>query len=410
MRRIISLLLLAQATLVMQGQIIADHNAVADFENIPPEYITKVKKMLVSFPGESHSSAMRWGMELLEQMDGTYACNVDEGEAYTDQYLRVDNYGWVGEMEWFTWMAYDEADQPYPVSWIFKGMMERYKNEGHPVSALGFTWCDDMVMGEGNETDGVDPVYNVHWYGSSDGGPDGSKAWGLDADDYAVTGNRVSLQTYFAAMEDYIAYVKAEGLGTKLVFTTGPVDYEGNWFGEGAYQGHLKHEAIRDYVKDDPTRILFDYADILCHDDNGTMKTLTWNGHTVPCITSTNELPRNYGHISDAGALKLAKAQWWLLARIAGWNSGNGSSALEESKDEEQSALQVVAIEDSLTISVNDFHGSSKVRLFDIRGSLVAVKDVDSRSCSFNIPHLPSGVYVVVLSAPNAVISREVVL
>ena len=95
MRRIISLFILAQAALVMQGQIIADHNAVADFENIPAEYITKVKKMLVSFPGESHSAAMRWGMQLLEQMDATYACNVAEGEAYTDQYLRVDNYGWA---------------------------------------------------------------------------------------------------------------------------------------------------------------------------------------------------------------------------------------------------------------------------------------------------------------------------
>jgi hypothetical protein len=409
MRKIISLLILVQVTLFVQGQIIADHTAVADFENIPAEYIAKVKKMLVAFPGESHSAAMRAGMEMLEETDPTYACNVSEGEAYTDQYLRVLNYGWIGEMEWFTWFAYDEADRPYPIRREFKHLMETNVEEGHPITALGFTWCYDMVLGEGNETEGVDPVYGVHWYGASDGGPDGNKAWGLDADDYAITGNRVSLQTYFDTMEDYIAHVKALDLGTKMIFTTGTVDYEGQWFGEGAVQGQIKHEAIRDYVKADPTRILFDYADILCYDDDGTLTTQTWNGHTFPSITSTNEYPRDYGHISDAGAIRLAKAQWWMLARIAGWNSDGSSTSINES-DDEPSALQVLATEDSLTVSMNDFHSSSTIRLFDIKGSLMAIKQLDSNSCCINISHLPSGLYVLVLSGPNAFITREVVI
>ncbi len=28
------------------------------------------------------------------------------------------------------------------------------------------------------------------------------------------------------------------------------------------------------------------------------------------------------GHISNAGALRLAKAMWWMLARMAGWDGG----------------------------------------------------------------------------------------
>ena len=28
------------------------------------------------------------------------------------------------------------------------------------------------------------------------------------------------------------------------------------------------------------------------------------------------------GHISDAGTIRLAKAMWWMLARIAGWDGG----------------------------------------------------------------------------------------
>jgi len=208
-------------------------------------------------------------------------------------------------------------------------------------------------------------------------------------------------------MEDYIAYSNTYELGTKVVFTTGTVDFEGEWWGEGGYQGHIKHETIRNYVKADPSKILFDYADILCHDDDGTMNTQTWNGHTYPSITSTNELPRNYGHISDAGALKLAKAQWWMLARIAGWNSG--SSAVNE-PDEDVDSLHVVASNDSLIITISDYHISSTVRVFDVQGSLLAVKQLNSSSGSINISNLPSGIYFVVLSGGDSLLTREVVI
>ena len=319
MRRVLLLLIVIQGTMVSHGQIIVDHRAVTEFDSIPAAYLTEVKKMMVAFPGESHSEAMRYGMELLEAMDAKYASNISTAEAYTDQYVRVEDYGWIGELEWFTWFAYAEADRPYPTEVQIKHLMESYYSAGHPITALGFTWCYDMVIGEGNQTEGTDPAYKVHWYGDSIGGPDGDRGWGLDDDDFAITGNRVSLQTYFDAMEDYIAYGNSNAPGTKVVFTTGTVDFEGEWWGEGGYQGHIKHEAIRDYVKADPSKILFDYADILCHDDDGSMNTQTWNGHTYPSITSINEVPRNYGHISDSGAIRLARAQWWMLARIAGW-------------------------------------------------------------------------------------------
>ena len=407
MKRIISIFILAQLTLFSSGQIIVDHRAVDDFDNIPAEYITEVKKMMVAFPGESHSEAMRYGMELLEDSDSKYACNISTAEAYTDKYVRVEEYGWIGELEWFTWFAYAPADRPYPVEVQIKYLMKRYHEGGYPITALGFTWCYDMVIGDGNETEDKDPVYDAHWYGASIGGPDGDKGWGMDEDDYAITGNRVSLQTYFDAMEDYISWSNSNGYGTKMVFTTGTVDYEGEWWGEGGYTGHIKHEAIRDHVKAKSSRILFDYADILCHDDDGTMNTQTWNGHTYPSITSKNEVPRYYGHISNAGAIRLAKAQWWMLARLAGWNSG--STAVNELKEDEN-AIQVVAMEDSLTITIAGSYISSTVRLYDIRGSLVAVKQLDSSSCCFNVSHLPSGIYFVVLSGGDSILTKEVLI
>lgn len=405
MNKIISIMLLAFVTLSNHGQIIADHRAVDDFENIPAEYISEVKKMMVAFPGESHSAALRIGMELLEAMDATYACNVAKGEAYTDQYVRVENYGWIGEDTWFTWYAYNEGDRPYSPSMEIKNMMSNYYASDHPVTALGFGWCYDMLRT--NQSDLTDPDYGVSWYGSSGGGPDGDLGWGLDEDDYALTGNRVSLQSYFGAMEEYAMHSQSNAYGTKMVYTTGPVDSNASyWMGESGYQGHLKHEAIRDYVKADQTRILFDFADILCHDDNGNLSTQTWNEHTYPNISYYNEVPTAEYHISEAGAVRLAKAQWWMLARIAGWKDDVAVDDIEEGN----ASLQVLTQNDNLIITVNDALISSSIRLYDSRGSLVASKQLDSNSGSFNIAHLPPGIYVVVLAGSNSIMTRKVLV
>ena len=152
-------------------------------------------------------------------------------------------------------------------------------------------------------------------------GPDGDKPWGLDADDYSITGNTISLDTYLRATQEYIDFCKSNGYKTAVYFTTGPVDTYYN--GERGYQAYLKHDHTRAYVRSDTDRILFDYADILCYDDGKTTpSTLTWNGHTYPAITPTNLGDGSIGHIGEAGALRLAKAMWWMLARIAGWDGG----------------------------------------------------------------------------------------
>ena len=327
MRRTTLLLILIWIFNYQYGQIIADHTVIDEFDNIPAQWIDSVKKMLVFFPGESHSEGYRTGMELLEAENSVYACNISTGEAYTDQHVRVEETGYTGEDLIFTWYSYPVGARPddWKVTWL-KDIIKDYNDNNHPFSAVGFAWCNDMAT-EDNVSANVDPVYGVHWYGRSAGGIDGNKAWGLDADDYSVTGNRVNLSTYFGAMEEVMAYCATNSPKTKIVFTTGPVDIPaGEWNGECGYQGHLKHEAIRNYVKADPSRILFDYADILCYDNDGTPNTQTWNGHTYPLITASNLGNESIGHIDPIGVIRLAKAQWWLLARIAGWDGGTSPS------------------------------------------------------------------------------------
>ena len=326
MRRVILLLFLAQIFLINYGQIIADHTIVDRFDDIPQYYIDKVKGMWLTVPGESHSQAYRTGLTLLESSYPAYAVNVTESgtpEAYTATHLRASrgtwgsyssSSGWIyfyGEGSWFT--------NSTGLSRTKAGIT--YCNTNNlEIAAIGFGWCWDATAG--SPTTNADPVYGCRWYGWSGQGPDGDKAWGLDATDYSETGNSVSLDTYLSATQEYIDYCTSNKYNTKVFFTTGPVD---TYTGETGYQGYLKYERIRDYVDANPTRILFDYADILCYDDNGNQTTTSWNGHIYPIITPTNLGNASIGHIGSAGSIRLAKAMWWMLARMAGWDGGTAT-------------------------------------------------------------------------------------
>lgn len=393
------------------SQIIADHTVVEQYDNIPQQYIDSVKKMMVATPGESHSRAYRTGMELLEAIDPKYAVNIGLGEAPTDSYVRVDNYlYWFGEDGWYTWHAYPAGERPEASNYL-KNLILEYNLHGHPYNVLEFGWCgNDLNFGEAVPSQ-IDPVYNVRWYGRSAGGPDGDLSWGLDADDNTLTGNKVNLTTYFGAMEEYQAYCAANSPNTKMVFTTGPVDWFGWYTNEYGYQGFLKYEAIRNYVKADQNRILFDYADILCYNDDGSLSTQTWNGHTFPSITETNYLPTidDY-HISQAGAIRIAKAQWWMLARIAGWDGGITAITAIPEKDKKPE-FKIVQLPDKIIIeSENLSHDFSSYSLYSVNGALIHQKKTGNNSIELEKSSLASGIYIVVFTGIQQFFSLKIAI
>jgi hypothetical protein len=302
------------------SQIIADHKAVDDFNKIPDRWIDSVKKMYVYFPGMSHSAAYRIGLTLLEANNPKYQVNVGVAQSETDHYLRAqDNIsGYATEDMWYTGYGYPEGTRP---SWhdTIPKLIKAYNNAGYPFDVIGYGWCWTMMASYVSTT--ADPVYGVKWHGTSrNGPPDNTHGFGLDAADFAITGNPVCMDTYLNATEYFNDYCRTNGIKTKVVFTTGVVDA---WVydGEPMYQASIKYKYIRDFVKADPKRILFDYADILCYDDGSSiMHTTTADGFTYPSITPTNLGDGNVGHIGAAGAVRIAKAEWWLLARIAGWD------------------------------------------------------------------------------------------
>jgi hypothetical protein len=402
--------------LVGAGQIIADHTVVDDYDEIPQLYIDAVKKMLVDIAGESHSAGYRIGMDLLESYNTNYQVTTYDGSvpASSSQYLRLGKHAAVGEAVFYTSQA---AINNY------KTHITNQNNDGNPYSVIGFGWCWDMTWT--NPPGGtIDPTYKVHWAGSSDGGPEGNKRWGLDSGDQSLTGNSVCMDTYLGAVEQYIKHCSDNGYATKVIFTTGPVD-DGNGVmagTENGFQREIKHDYVRAYVKANNTRILFDYADILCWNNSGNEYNVNWNdGGTIrPHANIHPDNMKDYDgswnmiahtedgdHIGEVGALRLAKAMWWMLARIAGWDGG--VTGIEDNPSS-VAKTRIEVNEDELMVLLPENMVYYRVDLYSIDGSLKASKHNDSDFISLNISALASGLYILVVQHALGSDSKKIIL
>lgn len=313
--------------------LVIDHTSVELYDKIPDSYIAEVKKKWLTVPGESHSLGYRLGLQLLAQQDPKFQVKVQDSgtpEGPTSEYLRASKASWgdvgresgwrysYGEEDWFT----SETAINRTLAFL------TYAHEkGLPVGAIGFGWCWDTTW-HNSPAGEPDPVYHVRWAGSSAGGPEGDRMWGLDADDKALTGNSVCMDTYLAATQKYSDYCREKGYETKVFFTTSPVD---GYKGEAGYQRHLKHEHIRQYVAKSAAECLFDYADILAWSDSGEQNLQTWKDtagddkkYQMIHADNMKDLDGTYkedgDHIGQRGALRLGKALWVMLARQAGWD------------------------------------------------------------------------------------------
>jgi len=350
--------------------LIIDHNAVDLYDDIPQSYIDEVKKMHLNYPGESHGRGLPNGLLLLQQQDSKFAVNVTwtgQPEAPTDQHLRVSKAHWSG----LGWAMYGGEEH----TWTSQAAINRMNNHfaycrdtlKNNIDAFAFGWCWDM--GGTNLPDGgIDPVYNVRWAGRSYilGGGDQGR-WGLDDGDTALTGNLmgINLNDYLEAWVNY----EQNNPDTTIIYTTGPKDYSG----ENGYQEHLKHERIRNWVRNSTNRVLFDYADIVCHNNLGEQSTTSWTDYASVSHTYPRRHPENAGeddpfgygsgHLSNEGYLKLGKAMWVLLVRLAGWDGGSNQPPVADAGPD-QSVID------------NDRNGNEQVTLdasasFDPDGNIV---------------------------------------
>ncbi len=417
MRKLILFLVVGNFCMLINAQIVADHSAVDQFDDIPQQYIDAVKTMLVSLPGESHATTFRIGPNLLEQMNSsfpaeTYASSTPPSAS--TQNLRIGAHRVAGEAIIFSQAAMAEVKQE----------ITDQHNTGNPFHVMGFGWCYDMTRGD-EPGGGLDPVHNVHWAGRSEGSPSGSMRWGLDSDDEALTGNVVSMDTYLDAVDSYIQFCEDNSYTTQWIFSTGPVDRSAHAASENGFQREIKHDYIRDYVNADPSRILFDYADILCWSNSGEQHMTDWNdggsirSHThihpdnmMDYDASWNPVAHEEDgdHIGEVGTVRLAKALWWLLARMSGWEPGSSSIEPVDEGEVEGSSISLMQGPHHLRVDTPGIYDRGDLRLFDMSGRLLKSVSIEGNHTEIDTSFLRAGSYVVLVSKDQYRESRKLII
>jgi hypothetical protein len=409
---------------VRSQAIVADHTIVDKYKEIPPFYLNKVKEMWTIVAGESHASGYRIGCKLLNQLDTAFkSSSISSGtpEAYTSKYLRLNGItwgdvsrptGWVnsyGEEDWFT--------SPAAISRT-ENHLAYCTSHALSIAAMGFGWCWDMTA-DNSPGGTVDPVYKVRWAGRSAGGPQGSMRWGIDSGDSILTGNSVCMDTYLAATVRLMDYCKKNGYSTKIFFTTGPVDGSSN-LNENGYQRHLKHNHIRNFVKQAPDRILFDYADILCWNNAGQESVTTWKDgagitQTFQFIHPENmlDLDGNYAedgdHIGQKGAVRLAKAMWWMLARMAGWNGVSTGNEIELTTGKEI-RMYPNPTNHTVKIEIPSLQSGASAIVYDLQGRIFINQRLEECSTQLNINQLTNGIYFVKINSGEEEVIKKIVV
>jgi len=420
MKRSLMLLFALNFFICSHAQVVADHTVVDHYNDIPQRWIDSVKTKLVWVIGMSHGNAYFRGAELLEQLDPKFQLDIwyhVDPPAEQSNALRLGRPRWGRESFWTSQDGIDKFNE---------STVATQNETGNQYDYICFGWSYQSVW-ENDLGGGLDPVYQVHWAGSTQFGPDGNKRWGLDSDDSILTENRVCMDTYLDAVEQYNQYYKDQNYETTFFFSNGIVDDDGGT--ELGFQRELKNQHVRDYVnaRNDAETYFFDYADILVHNDDGELHTEDWDdGGTLrphQQIHPDNDMDydedfqiippgddENEDHIGEVGALRLAKAFWWLLARASGWDGNTTSSSENEGLVPSKQDIFVYADANSIRVNnIQDFV-EGHIRLYDLNGKQVRAQVVHEDQCSFSTSSLPSGMYLVVISKDHEYHSEKVVV
>lgn len=241
------------------GGLIIDHSVVSDFSQIPSEYITAAKNTLRLAYG--HTSH---GSQIVTGM----------GMLSNENSL----YGYTTGSSGF----------------LCDGCMSGAYDLGNPNRTAWETATRNYLNGAGSNRN----VIVWSWCGQ-------------------VGGTEAEIQTYYL---DAMNRLESEFPNVQFVYMTGHLDGSGP-----AGTVYLRNNQIRNYCRNNG-KALFDFADIESYNPDGVYfpnESDACNWCSSWCASHTCPTCGDCAHSHCFNCYNKGKAFWYLMARLAGWNSGD---------------------------------------------------------------------------------------
>jgi len=261
------ILLLLPFSIWAQG-IIIDHHCT-DLSNIPTSWVTAVKNnMRVHYAHTSHGSQITRGLrDALEVSNPDLSVAIQENALPTETgaLCIFDGNGYPGD----TYIGPDYYWETADGRTHTQGVLDNYST----INVSMWCWCTQLEY------------YNA------------------------------------SQVNDYLARMTAfENANQDVTFVYFTGNAQNLWCGEEeGYNRYLRNEQIRQYCSNN-NKILFDFADLDAW-YNGSKNSYSYGGHQVPLLNDAYGGDGDgWGHVNKTCAENKAKAYWWMLARIAGWD------------------------------------------------------------------------------------------
>jgi len=343
---IFSIFLLLICINFVDAAIIADHNAVLEFDNgsIPNYWINEVKnqRLLIQFPGRSHAQQLVGdfeeippdtigGLEMLEDLDSTYQVNItcNPNDITPRDELRVVKGQYIGG-SWGAGPGQTECRNDDDHYWsTFAGRSYTESSANQIVTDLGLPF-DGSVFGWSFHIIREVSIHNEE---------------GID-----ITFNDERRDAYFSALNNF----EINAPQTSYIYSTAPTDHDTSpvpsYLGADGLRVTQYNEMIRqEAITNDG--VLFDQSDIENYDITMTTPySPTYLGNVLEVRHSDwGETSDGCAHSNTALCVAKAKAFWWMAARMAGWD---GTPACQSSADCGGNAcVEGVCQENSISIS-----------------------------------------------------------
>ncbi|MCC6455997.1 MAG: hypothetical protein IT328_13675 [Caldilineaceae bacterium] len=294
-----------QPSEVLDTGFVIDHNSVALFEQIPDGYVTSARNLRMLFSDRSV------GQNINEALDCLTASSWERAPASCRRDYYDTNWNWK------TFTAADRANGLVPPRILFDPDPAKYNRNNWTFEFKGGGWSEltqdfIQVLAPGY-IDAKDVLsYQFSYLNVNSGSDIANPTSGFFSDNP----NRYDIH-------DLEAYMAQYPTKTFILWTTSLAR------GIGTQEATDFNSQMRQYAAEH-NKILFDMADIISHTDQDTPCYDNQNdGQNFPAICQDYTTEADGGHLGSVsgGKIRMAKAFWVLMARIAGWDgvsSGGG--------------------------------------------------------------------------------------